>query len=174
MARKKSKRAVEINLVENRRYTVDEKAKIVEQIEQGIMSFNEALVKYKIGSRKTLYSWFTTYAKDPSVVHKTTKHHYSYRRQVAISVQAGLISLQDAARQNSVSEATVERWLELLQASNLENKTEATMPDRSMDEKTKDAIAALELKVAALETMIDLAEQKFGIDIRKKCGTKQQ
>lgn len=174
MARKKVKKPVEINLLDNHRYTVNEKAQIVAQIEQGIISFNEALVKYKIGSRRTLYSWVATYAQDPSVIRKTRKHHYSYRRQVAISVQAGLISVQDAARQNSVSEGTVERWLELLRESNLENKTKAAMPDKSIDDSTKLAIEALKLKVAALETMIDLAEQKFGIDIRKKCGTKQQ
>jgi len=174
MARKKSKKPVEINLLENRRYTVDEKIQIVAQIEQGILSVNAALVKYKIATRKTLYSWVTTYANDPSVVRKTKKHHYSYRRQVAISVQAGLLSVQDAARQNSVSAGTVEAWLELLKESNLEAKTKAAMPDKNIDESTKIAIDALKLKVAALETMIDLAEQKFGIDIRKKCGTKQQ
>ncbi|MBD0332436.1 MAG: hypothetical protein ICV66_07250 [Chitinophagaceae bacterium] len=174
MARKKQKKPVEINLLENRRYTVDEKSKIVAQIEQGILSFNEALVKYKIASRKTLYSWITTYAQDPSVVRKTTKHHYSHRRQVAISVQAGLISVQDAARQNSVSERTIEDWLELLKESNLENKIEAAMPDKSLDDTTKASVEALKLKVAALETMIDLAQEKFSIDIRKKCGTKQQ
>jgi transposase-like protein len=174
MARKKQKEPIEINLLDNHRYTVNEKAQIVSQIEQGILSFNEALVKYKIASRKTLYSWIATYAQDPSAIRKTRKHSYSHRRQVAVSVQAGLVSVQDAARQNSVSEGTIKRWLELLGESNLENKTEATMPDKSIDDNTKFAIEALKLKVAALETMIDLAEQKFGIDIRKKCGTKQQ
>lgn len=174
MARKKQKKPVEINLLENRRYTVDEKAKIVAQIEQGILSFNEALVKYRVATRKTLYGWITTYAQDPSVVRRTRKHHYSHRRQVAISVKSGLLSLEQAARQNGVSERTIESWLELLQESNLENKTEAAMPDKSIDDSTRLAIEALKLKVTALETMIDLAEQKFGIDIRKKCGTKQQ
>lgn len=174
MARKKQKNPVEINLLENRRYSVDEKIQIVAQIEQGILSFNEALVKYKIASRKTLYSWVTTYAQDPSVVRKTRKHPYSHRRQVAIGIKAGLLSVQEAARQNSVSEGTIESWLALLKESNLENKTKAAMPDKSLDDTTKASVEALQLKVAALETMIDLAEQKFGIDIRKKCGTKQQ
>jgi hypothetical protein len=48
MARKKVRKPVGINLLENCRYSVNEKA----QIEQGIFSFYEAFVKYKIASRE--------------------------------------------------------------------------------------------------------------------------
>lgn len=35
------------------------------------------------------------------------------------------------------------------------------------------ALAAAQLKIASLETLIDVAEQELSIDIRKKSGTKQ-
>jgi transposase-like protein len=173
MANKKQKKPIEITLLDNRRYTVVEKTKIVAQIEQGILSFNEALQRYKISSRKTLYSWVTTYAKEPAVVQKGKKYSYAHRRQVALNIQAGLLCAEEAARQNSVSSETIADWLTLLQQVNLEEKPTVMSKD-NQDKPMQAAVEALQLKIAALETMIDLAEEKWKIDIRKKCGTKQQ
>lgn len=147
--------------------------KIVAQIEQGILSFNEALQQYKVSTRKTLYGWVTTYGKEPSVVQKGKKHSYAHRRQVAFSIQAGVLSMEEAARQNSVSVSTVADWLSLLQQSKLEEKLKGMSKD-NQDKSMQAGIEALQLKIAALETMIDLAEEKWKIAIRKKCGTKQQ
>lgn len=174
MARKKQQKPVEIQLLDNRRYTVEEKMKIVAQIEQGVLSFNEALVQYKISARKTLYGWVTTYSKQPDLIQKGKKYSYAHRRQIAISIQAGLLSIEDAARTSQVSITTIEKWLELLKHGILIDKSDNTMRGTIQDNEAQSTIAALQLKVSALETMIDLAEEKWKIDIRKKCGTKQQ
>lgn len=57
---------------------------------------------------------------------------------------------------------------------------EKTPPDRAADLPAQEQIRQLErqlelsqLKVEALETMIDIAEKQFQIDIRKKSGAKQ-
>lgn len=174
MARRKQQKPVEIPLLDNRRYTVEEKMKIVAQIEQGILSFNEALEQYKISARKTLYGWVTTYATEPDLIQKGKKYSYSHRRQIAISIQAGMLTVEDAARASRVSITTIEKWLDLLKHSTLIDKSGNTMRGAVQDNETQSTIAALQLKVSALETMIDLAEEKWKIDIRKKCGTKQQ
>jgi hypothetical protein len=50
-------------------------------------------------------------------------------------------------------------------------------PDTAEDGRIKalqEALKLAELKIAALQTMIDLAEDKYKIAIRKNSGTKQQ
>jgi hypothetical protein len=50
----------------------------------------------------------------------------------------------------------------------LDNPSEAEKPDTALQEELRLAKA----KIFTLETMIDLAEEQFNIEIRKKSGTK--
>jgi transposase len=44
---------------------------------------------------------------------------------------------------------------------------------RKQNEELKKKLEYADLKATALEIMVDIAEQQFGIDIKKKSGTKQ-
>jgi hypothetical protein len=48
------------------------------------------------------------------------------------------------------------------------------MATGTTDPQATDQLDFLRMKVASLELMIDLADELFKTDIRKKCGTKQQ
>ena len=74
---------------------------------------------------------------------------------------------------------TVRRWVRMLKEENshlaLSQQSPSEMPSPdNVDESQKGTeLAEAKLKIAALETMIDLAEQHFKISIRKKSGAKQ-
>jgi hypothetical protein len=48
------------------------------------------------------------------------------------------------------------------------------MSNQQTDKAASIQIRGLRLQIEALQTMIDLAEEQLGIDIRKNSGTKQQ
>lgn len=153
-------------------FSIIDKKKIVSGIEQGMYTISEVIDLYKIRQKKTLYSWISMYARDPSVGGKRPKYSPAIRTQAAIEITTGKISIEEAVRQYGLSKSTIEQWLSDFAAKNplMDDKKQQQLPAGD----TQKQIEELQLKIAALETMIDLAEQEYKLDIRKKCGTKQQ
>lgn len=52
-------------------------------------------------------------------------------------------------------------------------KKHAPSPQQSEEQALRKALEESNLKILALETMIDIAEEQLKINIRKKSGTKQ-
>lgn len=174
-----------------KRFPVGEKRRIVAEIESGVLSVDEAARKYCIADRRSLINWLTTFGTGNVGRHKGVQHSRSHRLSVALQIRTGALTVAEAARQNQVLPNTITKWLSDLS----EVPPAATLPvpgDQMTGNKTKkhmgketsqpppagtdtgQFIAALQLKIVALETMIDLAEEELQISIRKKCGTKQQ
>ncbi len=105
----------------------------------------------------------------------------SFRRKVALEYLSGEFSHNELMRKyNLKGVGNIKRWLkeynlqekELLSLV-MENPSEK--PDQASETPTQDLAEELRLakiKIAALETMIDLAEKQLNVDIRKKSGTK--
>lgn len=55
----------------------------------------------------------------------------------------------------------------------MENTNQTTSEDKRKNEELQKVLAEANLKIAGLETMIDIAEQELKTEIRKKSGTKQ-
>ncbi len=74
---------------------------------------------------------------------------------------------------------TVRRWVRMLKEVNShlalpqQLSPEMPLPDNVNNNQKDAALAEARLKIAALEIIIDLAEQQFKISIRKKSGAKQ-
>jgi transposase-like protein len=112
------------------------------------------------------------------------KHQYelSFKRKVCQELLSGQITITDLARQYNISGAgTIMRWVkwfqqeqeELLSSQPMEISQENNDPN--IEKSAKEMEVELRLakaKIATLETMIDIAEQQFNIEIRKKSGTK--
>lgn len=157
-------------------YSVMEKKQIVEKVIRGIYTSKEALEHYGIGDR-TLDSWLITFAtEEEHLAFKRRIHDKSHRRIVASQVFSGLLSTNEAARQNKVSGSTIRGWVAQYQSSNnlVAENMQQEMSLSPVEKETQRQVEELKMKVIALETMIDLAEEQYKIDIRKKCGTKQQ
>ena len=105
------------------------------------------------------------------------------RRKVCEELLSGKITIGEIGRKYNIpGAATIMRWLkrfqeeqaELLSSQPMENSQVSTT-DNSNEKSTKEIEAELRLakaKIATLETMIDIAEDQFKIEIRKKSGTK--
>jgi transposase len=105
----------------------------------------------------------------------------SFRRKVALEYLSGEFSQKELMRKYHLKGVgNIKRWLneyklqeqELLSLT-MENPSEKS--DQEPEKSAKDLAEELRLakvKIAALETMIDLAEKQLNVDIRKKSGTK--
>lgn len=108
----------------------------------------------------------------------------SFRRKVVEEILSGSIHMAGAVRKyglkGSGTLTSWKRWYEknhdIVPKQELMEEDQSKGPDAAEDEQIKalqDALKLAELKIAALQTMIDIAEDKYKIPIRKNSGTKQ-
>lgn len=97
------------------------------------------------------------------------------KRIIVFEINTGKTSIDEVINHYKVSSASVKAWVKLYTCDiELEMpKVEKTEEEKVTDKNSQKLIDELKLKVLGLETMIDIAEEKFKIDIRKKSGTKQ-
>lgn len=158
-----------------------EKKALVARIEAGELTIEQVVEKYKLSTSRIVRRWITAYGSAESLAPVYKRCSQGHRMSVALQIRAGLLSIEEAARQNSVQGETILKWIEKLDTAP-GGAEPATSTNQMHPSNFKGTTASqqhpelenLRLKVAALETMIDLAEEHFKIDIRKKCGTKQR
>lgn len=105
----------------------------------------------------------------------------SQKKQIALIVLKENISLINAATRFGVSKTSINNWVhqyysDIEQTNVIEpmKDTDAIpiVPSERMQE-YEDKLRQAQLKITALETMIELAENTYKIPIRKNSGTKQ-
>jgi hypothetical protein len=110
-------------------------------------------------------------------------YEVSFRRWLVSQIDAEKMSIQDARDRFSLGKDYVriiknwqERYSEELRIS-LQSMTPKDRVDNSkLEKRVKELEKQLELakmKIVALDTMIDIAEQDYKLEIRKKSGPKQ-
>jgi transposase len=102
------------------------------------------------------------------------------KEQVINEYLSGGTSGRKLARKYGYGPSTIQRWvmagkkekekLQLLRAAKLSEKQEQEMPTdvKQLQEALRDS----RLKVCLLEAMIDISDEQFGTNIRKKAGTR--
>jgi transposase len=100
------------------------------------------------------------------------------RRKIVRSIQEQKITKPQAQKLYKVSKKTLNTWLLNAKKEEVElvRSNDTNMLPIPLDSSPIDLRRELNdanLKIKALETMIDIAEQKFKISIRKKSGAKQ-
>ena len=89
------------------------------------------------------------------------------------------MTMHQAAKKYSVTSETIRNWQKRYSCNTnnsiKQQEMSADSPEiiNSDQPETKKEPDILKLKIAALETMIDIAEKEYNIEIRKKAGTKQ-
>lgn len=113
------------------------------------------------------------------------QYEFSFKRKVCEELLQGQITIPELNRKYNLSSGgTVYRWLkwyqeeqkELVSLQPMENSQSISTPNSNIEKSDKNIEEELRLakaKIATLETMIDIAEEQFNIEIRKKSGTKQ-
>ena len=158
---------------------------IVKSIERGVP---RSQISREQGIAKSVLAvWMRDYGS-PSY-HSSKQGHISQqeKRSIVRAIQEGGMTIYEARIAYRVnSTVTITKWIkeykrenaELVasNASHMANKVQNLQPDPDPKKALAEALKKLEeaeLKVKALNTLIDVAEEQFKIAIRKKAGARQ-
>ncbi|MES1222931.1 MAG: hypothetical protein ABUT20_45990 [Bacteroidota bacterium] len=155
--------------------------RIVKEVEQGLPR-KEAIMIYGL-SKSSLNDWMRTYGSLNYQQHIKRKQYSNLqKRSIVSAIEQGRMSLKEAQVAYKIKTAkTIRNWLQQYQSKKIEI---CVVKQQPMGKKKKvaatDQAAALqkalqeaELKIKALNTLIDVAEEQLKIDIRKKSGARQ-
>lgn len=149
---------------------------IVREVEEGI-SRKEACDKYGM-AYGTLGEWMRRYGSEYYQATKRTSFSVQQRRSITRAIGEGRMTKGEARLIHKMSKKTLNTWLH--QAKQEENELVCFNPnDMAVKQinypgiELPNELAEARLKIKALETMIDIAEEQFKIAIRKKSGAKQ-
>lgn len=156
------------------------KEEVVASVEAGIRR-QEVCERYGI-SGSCLATWMRLYGSED--YHRKKIHSFTpqQKRSILLHIEQGRMTVRQAmSAYNITGASTINRWQRQLQQENMAliAVNPAIMEQLPNNQNPSDPsslekeLAEAKLKIAALETMIDLAEQQFKIKIRKKSGAKQ-
>ena len=109
------------------------------------------------------------------------RYSLSFKQKLISEIESGIYSISDAQRVYGVSDFSIYKWLRQYGKDHLINKTvrvemrgEADRIKELEKEKQKleSALAQAHLKIMVLESTMEVAEEKYNIDFKKKSGTR--
>lgn len=155
--------------------------KIVKEVELGLPR-KEANRIYGLG-KASLDNWMKKYgSSDYQENIKRRSYTNLQKRTVVAAIEQGRMSIKEAQTAYGVkTEKIIRNWLTQYKKEKVELCiiTEPAMAKKSKPisaaqaEALQKALQEAELKIKALNTLIDVAEEQLKIDIRKKSGAKQ-
>lgn len=153
---------------------------IVREVESG-MPTSDAVERYGMHSN-TLYEWLKRYGS-ASYQEQVRRRTYStsQKRSVVRAVRGGMTLREAMVAFGLSSQKLVWNWLQDFKDENVEISVhkpiemakEPTSAAEEEIEKLRQALSEANLKIKALDTLIDIAEENLKIDIRKKPGARQ-
>jgi len=156
---------------------------IIKSIELGTP---RSVIVYQYGvSRSTLCDWMRNHGSKDYQAKRVGNHLTEVeKRSVVRQVEQGVLTPHAARKAYSLSGSTLNKWLKASVKENAElaaydpcemKDKPVGQPDLADPEKEalKKALEEAQLKISALNTLIDVAEDQFKIKIRKKAGARQ-
>jgi len=178
-----TKRAGKKSTRENKNVPFDKREieTIVEMIESGVPR-REIRSQYGM-HESTLTNWMTRYGSKDYYAERSRRYSPSEKRSVLRAVESGMSVREACVTFGIKCRTVVDRWVRQQKAENAELRRQIA-PVKSEEKEPKgdssgqvkeleEQLAEAQLKIRALETMIDIAEEQLKIDIRKKSGAKQ-
>ena len=157
------------------RITLEKKEQIVKALEKKEIDIDEADRQSNV-SVITIHEWLRTIGNPDLIPRKQQTYSEQEKRQIVYELQSGKLIPKEILQKYKIVKATLKSWegrylsdIDLLKNNDM---TQKELP-LNVAVQDKNAVESLKLKIAALETMIDIAETEFNIDIRKKSGSKQ-
>ena len=155
--------------------------KIVNEVENGLPR-KEANRIYGLG-KSTLHGWMREYGSmnyQQNIKRKTFSN--LQKRTIVTAIEQGRLTIKEAkTAYNIKNEKIIRSWIGQYKSEKVVICIENTSPMAKDKPSSKDlekealqkALQEAELKIKALNTLIDVAEEQLKIDIRKKSGAKQ-
>lgn len=155
--------------------------KIVKEVEEGLPR-KEAIRCYGLG-KSTLNGWLKNHGSQNYHEHiKRKKYTNLQKRTIVSAIEQGRMSIEEAHVAYKIkSSKTIREWLQQYKSEKVEICIESQppmskkkkVPAASQTAALQKALQEAELKIKALNTLIDVAEEQLKIDIRKKSGARQ-
>ena len=148
----------------------------VAEVESGL-SRQEVCKKYGM-AYGTLGGWIKQYGSKEFVRNRRVNLTNHQKRLIIHGIQEGRMTIEEAMLAYRIKgRKTIQAWLrESKKDSNVDIDQKESMMSTSnnpVSQELQHALHRANLKVLALETMIDVAEEQLKINIRKKPGAKQ-
>lgn len=112
----------------------------------------------------------------------TLRYSHAFKQKVVSEIESGKLTLGGARRLYDIQGGdTIQEWIKKLGRNHLLGKVvriemkDETDRIRSLEaekKKLESALAQTQLKVLALEELLDVAEEHYGVDIKKNFGGK--
>ncbi len=177
-------RAVKVDHIPGSHYDKRFIKEVVQAIENGLGQ-KQASDQYGV-PKGSIAEWMRKYGSPDYQAGKKRPIPLSIRRSVIRTITAGM-SIREASVVYGVAPSAIRRWKKefLQENSELVAVNEETLSKKKTNKSqsstnTPQDIATLQqqladaqLKIAALNTLIDVAEEQLKIDIRKKPGARQ-
>lgn len=147
---------------------------IVAAIEAGL-DRKEACAKYGM-AYATLTEWMNKYGSSEYHANKRLPFPAEKKRTIVRQVLDERITKKEACLAYNIQPRVLNAWVLQYKREDhqLASHNHSPMPSNiAIPNNIADELQQAKLKIAALETMIDIAEQQFKIAIRKKSGAKQ-
>jgi transposase-like protein len=166
------------------KFLISFRQEMVKLLEQGVPS-GFLCSTYKI-PQVSLLRWRLKYGTKRKLAARRQVHPVHKRRSIARAIASGQLTPKQAVGRYHIAFSTIKSWLqkytdgngELYSSINRQMRKKITKQQKGKpanDEVTelKQKLADAELKIAALDTLIDVAEDQLKITIRKKPGARQ-
>ena len=156
---------------------------IIKAIENGVP--RSVFTKQYGVCRSTLSSWMRDHGSPEYQAKRQGKHLSKVEKESILRlIQQGRLTTHEARKTYGIGGDVLDRWLKaaarknpdlVIHSPNAMKKKPAEQSDLSDPEKQalEKALQEAQLKIHALNTLIDVAEEQFKIAIRKKPGAKQ-
>jgi len=155
--------------------------KVVSEVEAGLPR-KEANRIYSLG-KGTLNSWMQDYSSANYQLNIKPKSYSNLqKRTIVTAIEQGRMSIKEARSAYGIrTEKLIRSWITQYKGEKVELciVNQVTMAKKSQPVSTtetealKKALEEAEMKIKALNTLIDVAEEQLKIDIRKKSGARQ-
>lgn len=164
-------------------FQISVRDEIIKAIEHGV-SRSVFTKKYGV-SRSTLSEWMRDHGSPEYQAKRQGKHLNKVEKETILRlIQQGRLTTHQARKTYGIGGDVLARWLKaamrknpdlVIDSRNAMKKKTAGQPDTADPEKRalEKALQEAQLKIQALNTLIDVAEEQFKIAIRKKAGAKQ-
>lgn len=164
------------------RFSVAFIKKVVQEVEEG-GSLQDTHMKYGLSARLLRY-WLNKYASATYLQSLPQRYSMQDKRSVCRAIRDGKMTISQAVSSYRVGATTVYDWLKMenvdLSVTNTTDilkkeakKSHSLVPPPDDVKALQEQLAYANLKIAALNTLIDVAEEQLKINIRKKPGAKQ-
>lgn len=155
--------------------------KIVEDVESGVP--RDQIVKEYECAKVTLDEWMSRYGSKQYHANKRKQYTNLEKHTIVRAIIEGRMSSREACIAYQISsQGLINSWVRKYRLKNelaFHGESSSMASEKKTSESSseldllKKALKDAELKIEALNTMIDIAEDELKIDIRKKSGTKQ-